>query len=373
MKEPKTYLTQTNERPPNPSKIQLARNLRGLSQGELSTLLGHNTQIIISNLETEKTQFTHEHVKQLANALELPTSFFYKTKNFTRLSKFYYRKRNAFPASELVPLESKIEVIRSLYTELLTSVEFETQRLPAIRVTSKSTPAEIASTFRLFLNLGDDPLDNLITLVEKLGIAILFIDVESDKFSGMTLQTDINQSLIVVNKNMPNDHKKFTVAHELGHLIMHIPFSEDPKFYDGMDDLITIEKEADQFAGAFLIPKHQARYQFKNLTYSKLSDHKIYWKVSKQAIIYRAKDVGAITDTKAKNLFIELSRFGERKNEKIQISIDTPTLFSKILQFHEKELGLSRKEIAENLAGITEIDFNEWFGFNDSKLRMVID
>lgn len=358
--------------PPNAGRIQLARNLRGILQGELSVLLGHNTQAIISNLETEKTEFTTEHAESIAKVLNLPVSFFYKKKNFTRLSKFYYRKRNAFPASKLIPLESKIEVIRSLYTELLKSVEFETPQLPSIRVNEKNKPEQIAATLRLFLNLGEEPIDNLIGLVEKLGIPIVFLDVDSDKFSGMTLQTDNNQSLIVVNKNMSNDHKKFTVAHELGHLIMHIPFSEEADFYDN-EDLNIVEKQADQFAGAFLIPTHQARYQFKDLTYSKLSELKMHWKVSKQAIIYRAKDAGAISETKFKNLFIELSRFGERKTEKVEIQIDQPTLFNKIIQFHETRLELTKKQIAEDLAGITEADFNDWFGIRDNKLKMVVN
>jgi Zn-dependent peptidase ImmA (M78 family)/DNA-binding XRE family transcriptional regulator len=363
----------TFQNPPNPARIQLARNLKGILQGELSKLLGHTTQAIVSNLETEKTEFTHDHAKSISEVLNLPVSFFYKKKNFTRLSKFYYRKRNAFPASKLIPLESKIEVIRSLYTELLKSVEFQTQQLPAIRVNDKNKPDQIASTLRLFLNLGEDPIPNLVGLIEKLGIPVIFLDVDSDKFSGMTLQTDINQSIIVVNKNMPNDHKRFTIAHELGHLIMHIPFSEEAEFYDNLEDLTIVEKQADQFAGAFLIPTHQAKYQFKNLTYSKLADFKVHWKVSKQAVIYRAKDAGAINETKFKTLFIELSRFGERKNEKIEIAIDQPTLFNKIIQFHEKNLELTKKEIAEDLAGISEIDFNEWFGFRDTKLRMVIN
>jgi Zn-dependent peptidase ImmA (M78 family) len=363
-----------NKTKPNAARIPLARNLRGVLQGELSILLKQSNQSIISNLETGKAEFTDEHVLQISKALGLPPSFFYKDKNFTRLSKFYYRKRNAFNAAQLVPLEAKIDVIRSIYTELLKSVDIQSQELPAIPVSDRNSPQQIADTFRLFLNMGEEPIINLVHLIEKLGIPIIFLDVESDKFSGMTLQTDINQSIIVVNKNMPNDHKKFTIAHELGHLIMHIPFSEDVNFLNQLEDFEAVEKQADQFAGAFLIPASQAKYQFRNLTYSKLADFKIYWKVSKQAIIYRAKDVGAISETKFKSLFIELSRFGERKREKHEIDIDKPTLFNKVVDVHEKSLGFTRKRIAEELGGITESDFNNWFGYeNNSKLRIVLN
>lgn len=358
----------------NPKQIVLARNMRGLSQGDLSKKLGHTNQSTLSNVEKEKLPFTQELASQLAQVLCLPMTFFYKEKSFTRLSKFYYRKRNAFPASELIPLEGRMEIIRSGYEELLNAVEIDIKKLPSIPVKGSNTPEVIANYLRLFLGLNDDPIDNLISVVERLGIAILFLDVDSDKFSGLTLQTDINAPLIVLNKNMPNDHKKFTIAHELGHLIMHIPFAEDPEFYEALEDLEGVEKQADNFAGAFLMPKKKAQYTFVNLTYSKLTELKLYWKVSKQAIIYRAKAIGAISDSKFKHLFIELSRFGERKRETIEIALDMPVLFKKIISVYENELTYSRKAIAEDVFGISEQDFNNWFEFDDRpRLRVVLN
>jgi Zn-dependent peptidase ImmA (M78 family)/DNA-binding XRE family transcriptional regulator len=360
--------------PLNPKQIVLARNIRGLSQGELSKLLGHSNQSTLSNVEKEKIPFSEELANHISQVLSFPLFFFSKEKAITRLSKFYYRKRNAFPASEVVPLESKMEVIRNGYKELLNAVDIDIKKLPAIAVRGNNTPEAIANYFRLFLGLGDDPIDNLVSIVERLGIAVLFLDVNSDKFSGLTLQTDINTPLIVVNKNMPNDHKRFTIAHELGHLIMHIPFAEDSEFYEALEDLDSVEKQADSFAGAFLMPKLKAEYSFRPLTYSRLTDLKLYWKASKQAIIYRAKDLGIISEVKFRSLFIELSRFGERKKEKIEIDIDQPILLKKIIEVHETDLKYSKQFIAENIFGISEADFCEWFGYyNRPKLRVVLN
>jgi Zn-dependent peptidase ImmA (M78 family) len=358
----------------NPKQIILARSIRGLSQGELSKLLGHTNQSTLSHVENGKAAFSEELASQISKALAFPLSFFSKEKTFSRLSKFYYRKRNAFPASELVPLEAKMEVIRTGYKELLNSVEVDIKKLPAIPVKEQNSPEDIANYFRLFLGLNDDPIENLVTIVEKLGITVLFLAVDSDKFSGLTLQTDINAPLIVVNKNMPNDHKKFTIAHELGHQIMHIPFAEEPEFYSALENLDMVEKQADQFASAFLMPKKKAQYSFTPLYYSRLTELKLYWKVSKQAIIYRAKELGVINDTKFKNLYIELSRFGERINEKINIPIDEPVLFKKIVEVYEKDLEYTKKSIAEEVFGISLKDFNEWFGFdNMNKLRAILN
>lgn len=357
----------------NPKQIVLARNIRGLSQGELSKKLGRTDQSYLSNVEKEKIPFTEELARSIATSLSLPISFFYKEKTFTRLSKFYYRKRNAFPAAELVPLEAKMDVIRSGYLALLESVDIKMQKLPAIPVKGTNTPEKIAEHFRLFLGLDESPIDNLVTLVEKLGITVLFLPVDSDKFSGLTLQTDKNLPLIVVNKNMPNDHKKFTIAHEIAHLIMHIPFAEDPEFYDALEDLEAVEKQADEFAGAFLMPRKTAQYFFTGLTYSKLTELKLYWKVSKQAIIYRAKQIGAINESKFKSLFIELSRYGERKKESVEIAIDKPVLFEKVIAAHQKHLNYSIKVIAEDIIGISENDYYDWFDINRPKLRIALD
>lgn len=353
----------------NAKRISLARNLRGVSQGELSQKLKLTNQSVLSNIENGKIPFDEPFATQLANELKLPVSFFHKDRSFTRLSKFYYRKRNAFPAAALIPLEAKIDVIRESYSRLLEAADVPFVELPAIPVTDSNRPEEIARLFRLFLGLNNEPLDGLVSIIERLGIVVFFLDVNSDKFSGLTVQTDNNVHMIVINKNMPNDHKKFTLAHEIGHIIMHIPFAEDPDFISEYD-LDVVEKQADQFAGAFLIPREQAKYTLRDITYSKLDEFKTYWKVSKQAIICRARDVGIINEVRFKTLFIELSRNGERKKERITIPLDEPKLLKKIIEAYEAEY--SRKEIAEDIMGISENDFIDWFGFEKNKLKIVL-
>lgn len=355
----------------NPKRISIARNIRGISQGELSKSLKLANQAALSNIETGKATFDEDFAHKLSATLKFPVSFFKKENSFTRLSKFYYRKRNAFPASELVPLESKIEAIRSGYAELIKSVDANIQKLPQIPVTEKNRPEEIAKLFRLFIGLNDDPIDNLVSIVERLGIAVLFIPVASDKFSGLTVQTDNNLALIIVNKNMPNDHKKFTIAHEIGHLIMHIPFAEDPDFISNLEDITTVEREADAFAGAFLIPKEQAKFTFRQITYNQLGNLKTYWKVSKQAILFRAKSLKLLTEVRFKTLYIELSRNGELRDEKIKIYLDQPTMIKKLIEFYESEFRYSKKQIAEEVIGIDEQDMIDWFDLDRPQFRVI--
>lgn len=356
----------------NKSMITLARELRGSTQANLAQAIGTISQIELSNLETGRSQLTEEYVTKIATALNLPLSFFRKEDPVVkRISKFYYRKRSTLAAKQQNVIEAQIKILRSMILELLKELEVSTRELPKLAVRQNSSPEDIAMKARLFFNLDDGPIENPVSLIEQLGIPVIFLNSTAEKFSGMTIQTDINMPIIVLNKNLPNDHKRFTLAHELGHLIMHIPFADDPEFLASMDDLDEVEKQADRFAGAFLMPANEIKRQMAHsFTYSRLTEFKLYWKVSKQATIYRAKDLGIINQQKFTNLFVELSRNGERKRELLEVPIDEPQLFKEILQVWETELKKSKKELAEEIGGIPLSEFQDWLGMPKPLLRV---
>ncbi len=60
--------------------------------------------------------------------------------------------------------------------------------------------------------------------------------------------TDGGYYVIIINKNFSNDHKRFTLAHELGHLIMHTSNEFLISEYRDKED------EANRFASEFLMP-----------------------------------------------------------------------------------------------------------------------
>ncbi len=356
----------------NKSMITLARELRGVTQAGLSQAIGSISQIELSNLETGRSEITDNHVAKIAKALNLSVSFFKKDEPMVkRISKFYYRKRSTLPAKQQNTIEAQIKLLRSLLLDLLKEVEIDSKALPQWPVGKNNSPEEIAGKARLFFNLDDGPIDNPINLMEQLGIPVVFLNSSSEKFSGMTVQTDINMPIIFLNKNMPNDHKRFTLAHELGHLIMHIPFSDDPEFMSNLEDLDEVEKQADRFAGSFLMPgkeiKRQTLYSF---TYSRLTELKLYWKVSKQALIYRAKDLGIITPQKFTTLFVELSRNGERKRESLEVPIDEPRLFKEVLQLWGSDLQKPERQLIDELIGVPFSDFQDWLGMPKPLLRV---
>ena len=111
-------------------------------------------------------------------------------------------------------------------------------------------------------------------------------------------------SVIVVNRQDWGERQRFTVAHELGHMVLDVA--------QKLDD----EKAAHRFAGAFLIPAETLRAEIgkhrKSIGWSELFDLKRIFGVSVQALTYRCKDLGIFANPLFRQLFNEFNRRGWR-------------------------------------------------------------
>lgn len=331
------------------NSIRIARESRGLSQSNLSTLIGV-TQATLSRFEKGVLDVTPEALNKIAQSLNYPESFFQRDLSYVGKSSLFYRKRASMTVKQLSILESKISILSKSIDELLESVDIPDMRIPAVEPSADNRPQEIAFKIRSLLSVPAGPIDNIVSLLENNGVIVMFLDLEGmDKFDGLTMFTENQAPVIWINRNTSNDRKRFNLAHELGHLVMHFR-SED---LDKTDDQKEIE--ANQFAGEFLMPEFQAKEDFFHLKYKDLGLKKQYWKVSKAAIIYRAKELKCITDKTAQYLFATLGRNGERKNESVRVPIDSPQIVKKMYNLHVSELAYSLEEMMD-ITGLMPID-----------------
>ena len=107
------------------------------------------------------------------------------------------------------------------------------------------------------------------------------------------------------------------------------------------------EIEANEFAGEFLMPESQCKEDLYNLKYKDLGMKKYYWKVSKAAIIYRAKELKCISEQTSRYLYVTLGRYGERKTESVQVPIDSPKIVNRMFDLHISELKYSIEELTD--------------------------
>jgi len=348
--------------------LSLAREARGLTQSELVKKVPNLSQGYYSRMEKGLLPIPNETLENISNVLNFPVSFFSYNKLFTDTAEYFYRKRVTMPKKELIKLEANFDIIRIWLEQLLNDVDIPDLSLPSIEVEGNNTPEEIARKIRYFMGLPKGPIDKLIRIIEKHGILVYFLKQAPEKFDGTTIVTYSGQRIIIVNDSLPNYRKRFTIAHEFGHGIMHLPYSPI------IDPNRDVENEADRFASEFLMPELEIRRDLIRFRYSLLSDLKPYWKVAKSALIRRAFDLKFIDQSKYTFMMIELSRYGERRQENSDVDLDAPLILAQIIKIYGEELEYKREDIY-SMIGISPEDFEFYILGKDKevkRLRVII-
>ena len=152
---------------------------------------------------------------------------------------------------------------------------------------------------------------------------------------------------------------RFTLAHELGHLLLHANYINEEEIQSKVISE-KIEKEADLFAVALLLPA----ITFSKDIYSTSIDHfinlKKKWKASIGSMIYRCQDLDLLTENQIKYLKDQMSYNRYWKSEPLDniISLEQPfahkQAFDLILDNHIvteadiiEEIGCEASEIEE--------------------------
>jgi len=325
----------------------LARDSRGMTQEGLASALkvGQGT---LSKYETGVQEPPQVFVEALGDALGYPEPFFYEAGRPYGLPPFHYRRRKKLSKKALGRIVAEINIRRIHIAKLLQSFERRTNTfIPEIdrdEYLGKSrgplSIEDVARAIREMWMLPSGPIPNMVGLIEGNGGIIVPCDFGTDLLDAMSQRIDGLPALFFVNINAPADRLRHTLAHELGHMLLHTTIVKDD---DEMED------EADTFAGAFLLPADEIRPQLRKFDLRQLSNMKLYWKVSMAAIAVRAARLNLITPYQSKMFFMEMSRLGYRKREPNEPPKEMPSLLRQIIAYHMNKLGYSVQEMAKLL------------------------
>lgn len=345
----------------NPQMLKLAREIRGYNQKYIIEKIRALNQGNYSKIERGLLNPTETIIAKLSELLDFPQAFFYKENASFRLRDYYYRRRASIPAKELDAVEAKLQLLAMLFDDLLESVDIPEFSLPLIEPTDEISPEDIARRLRSILNIPAGPINNLVRIIEASGIIVYFVYNTIEQFSGISLLSEKNRPIIFVNGDSPNDRIRLTLAHELGHIIMHLRSA-------AIKPLETVELEAYLFGSEFLMPILECRNDLFDIQFRNLDLLKSYWGLSKAAIIRKAKNAKYLSESRYKQFMIELSRKGERKNESGYVNIDKPVLINKILDTYFNQLDYSM----EDMLNILSIKYEDYKQFFEAKKEVII-
>lgn len=343
----------------NHHMLTLARDARAITQEGLAKQLGI-WQGTLSKYENGSLEVPDEFLAVIARALKYPREFFYQPGRPYGFPPFHYRKRKKLSARALDKIVAEMNIRRMHVDKLKRSFEIKTNRfIPEIDMDeyqgkSKRVPdiEDVARSIREAWMLPRGPVVNMVELIEEKGGIVIPCDFQTDLIDAMSQRIDGMPVLFFVNINAPSDRVRFTLAHELGHMVLHtLAFKEDDE----------MENEADHFAGAFLLPPDDIKVQLRTFDLRHLANMKGYWKVSMQAIAYRADRLKLITPYQRKMFWIEMGKLGYRKREPNEPPREIPRLLRNMVAFHRRDLGYSSSEVAALLAVEAE-EFEAMYG-----------
>jgi Zn-dependent peptidase ImmA (M78 family) len=352
----------------NGEMLLLARQTRKVSQPELVERSGGVSQAQLSKIEHGRIQPTEALVCRFADTLRYNPTFFYNSSYRRMPPVSFHRKRQKLSPRDLDAIHGQSEIYRLNLKKMIESVDLET-RLPPVPPIDpdqyNGDISRIAQTVRQRWAIPRGPIKDLTKIVEDAGVVIIGFDFGTPLIDGFSQHpSDSLPAIIFLNSRQPKDRYRYSLAHEMAHLVMHQ--TPNPE----------MEVQANLFASEFLMPKADIHHQLYNLSIMKFMELKLYWGTSMQSLIYKAWQTGRISDRMFKYYNIEMSRRGFRTKEPIEWngSAETPATLRQLLSLFTDELKYSVADLSA-LFGLLEeevANLYQLFGYRKSRLRLVV-
>lgn len=353
----------------NGELLALARQTRKVSQPELVTALnGAISQAQLSKIEHGQIQPDEKIVGRIAEALKYKPSFFYSSV-YQRMEPIsFHRKRKKLSAKDREAIHGQSEIYRINLKKLLPAVELESQLPPVPAIDPDQFGGDIqkiALTVRQRWGVPKGPIKDMTKLVEDAGVVVIAFDFGTPLIDGFCQHAgDDLPPVVFINIRQPKDRYRFSLAHELGHLVMHqTPNAEQ-------------EIQANIFASEFLMPTQEIRPQFYNPSLEKFMQLKLYWGASMQSLIYKAWQTGRVSDRMFKYYNIEMAKRGFKTKEPIEWngSAESPATLRQLITAYVEELGYSATDLGD-LFGLLEGEVSALYqlaGQRKPHLRLVV-
>ena len=309
-------------------RIRLARRKAGFSLRDLSDAMQSRvTAQAIGKYERGEDVPSSGVLSALARALGVSLAYLLDTQGL-QLAGVEFRTKANTSGRDRALVETEVLEWIERYLQVETVLELDSADwqcpLPKKQKLRNVNDAEqLATEVRKAWKLGFDPIPNMTELLEEKGLKVLIVSLP-DRVSGFTCLVKrpnaADLPVIVVNKELTLERRRLTLAHELAHRLTD---------GDGMSEK-EIEKSANLFAGAFLMPKeHLLREVGKHrqaLGYNELIGLKKIYRVSGAALLMRLRQIGVISDPTLTYAFQTIAR-GWRTQEPEQL--ETPDIRGK--------------------------------------------
>ena len=334
-------------------RIKRARRAKGLSQQEVAKRTGFCVTDV-SKFEQGKLKPTSKTLISFSHALDVRFEFFSRPSRQLKQPKY---RCSSLDKEQLAYIEANIldTIERFFHLKELCPNNFFTEFTIPKTLLKKGISAEkAANIMRKEWQLGVNEITNLKNIFEKYGIIVLVVNFdEKTEFDGLVTTID-KVPIIVINENWPEERQRFTMAHELSHLIFATHFENE--------EIKDEENFCNHFAGAFLVTTESVIQELgdyrENLGLYELYLLKHKYGLSMKSWIYRAYESKVISKEIKERLFdvFKKNKWNLQEPGK-QITLTSSNYFNQLLFRAFAEDFISESKAAE-LYGISVMNFN---------------
>lgn len=323
----------------NPDMLYLARQARGPK-----SLRALGEEVGVSEGQIHKWENgvqvpSEERVVALSRALRYPPTLFFRPETVRGSDSIclHHRKRKSMPATQISRIEGEMHLAQLQIKRLLTDLAIDSPfNLMTLDPEDHGGPAGTADALRSFWRLPVGPIPNVTRMIESAGAVIMQVDFLTNKLDGMSCWARSTPPLFFINSRLTTDRMRWTVVHELAHLVMH----HSPPEGDA-------EVEADDFTREMLLPKSKVMHDLRTLSFRSLPALKQIWRVPMKELITAASRYEALPPAKVKSLAVQYSRAGWHNAEPYELSPEQPMLIESANQVHLGEHGYTISELAQ--------------------------
>lgn len=322
--------------------ISTVRRARGLTQQELSEVAGV-TQAALSRYEGNLREPDDATLNKLADAMGVTGTFMRRSTGvFGAMAvDAHMRRRKTAKATVWKQVEAELNELRLHSALVANHVQiYSAQPIPTFDPIDV-TPDDAARLVRMQWRMPIGPVQNLLGWMEAAGCWIIERDWGTNRIDGLS-QWVGDRPVIMLNASTPTDRKRWTLAHELGHLVLH-----------SQEVVEDIEDQANDFAAEFLMPIEVIRPRLRNLKLEVLGGLKREWGVSMAALVERAHRAGLLQPRQRESLYRRFSALGWRTREPISDELypEKPAVLAEVGRLLRQD-GFDEEEIAR-LAGFS--------------------
>lgn len=286
-----------------PTRITLARQRAGLTKAALAKALSVTPRTISAY---ERQGAPANCSIDLAAALGCSEQFFQLgAVEALESERVFFRARRRASATQCHAATAAGKIGIELYEWIDERYQLPQSDLPDL---DNQNPVDVAESLRAMWGLGWDPLPNLVQLAESHGVRVMALPKGAEEVDAFSVWSDGRPYVFLSLAKTP-ERSRFDLAHELGHLVMHSRNSV-------ADADSNVEREADRFASAFLMPPQALRTGIRREpAVPEIIGAKSHFKVSAMALNYALHEVQRLGDWGYRQNCIRLAQMGYRSSE----------------------------------------------------------